>query len=237
MAKRELNPDTSLLTSVFIPYHFEPKTLSTVDGTLIINEGFTIEPDINGLASIIRLNTIPYIDLNMYDYTRKQWYATDQFNNRWRKYDTGDFIPEFNITSAIDSLFINMDGLWGGELISDGDPGFSDFNFVEFTPIFISVNGVVLEDITDYSGDRNVVIQDLDTIDPINNKQFYYDKKSSLFTNQDFDLVEPNDIVITYMVNIKNISVRCRMQTNVKNLSPYTPVVDYYVAQLKGQNL
>ncbi len=239
MEKKTLYPNTALLTSTFIPYYFEPKKISTLDSTLIKDDNYTIEQDANGLSSIVSLVYIPYIDITKYDHIRKRFYWTDQYENRWRVFEPGDWIERDGEIWPADfeyNKYQSMEGLLNGDITTVVSMQLEDFDITPFRPISIKVNGVELEDITNYGGDRNIIPK-LDYIDPGTNKQMYYDMKNTLYTNQDFDLYEDDNIEITYYKNIDSVQIYGRLNTNVTNLSPYTPLVDYFAVKLTGQNL
>lgn len=239
MNKRITYPDSAILTSLFIPFYFEPKILSTIDNTLAIDDNIVFDQDSTGQTSIIRFNSIPYIDLKLYDYNRKKYYSTDQYDNRWRVYEPGEWViesEEYWNEDLTYSAYVSVDGLFNGDVISGDNDSLSEFIIKQFNPITIKLNGIQVTDISDYSGDRNIITK-LDVIDPTNNKEFYYDKNKSIYTNQDLSLYDVDDIDITYYVNIKDINIHCRMNTNVTNLSSNTPIVDFYLIKLLGQNL
>jgi len=237
--KQTLYPESALLTSTFIPYYFEPKKVSTIDSTLIKDDNYTIEQDVNGLSSIISVRDIPYIDISKYDHLRKRFFWTDQFDNRWRVFLPGDWIEQEQSFWPEDftyNVYQSIEGLLDGDLWTVTSLKLEDFNIQQFRPISVRVNGVELEDVSNYAGDRNIIPK-LDNIDPSTNKQFYYDMKNTIYTNQDFDLFEDDNIEITYFKNIDSVQIYGRLNTNVTNLSSYTPVVDYYIIKLSSQNL
>lgn len=230
-------PNSSLITSVYVPDFFDPTLVSTSDGSLVLNTDFTIEQDTSGSSSIIRLNKVPFIDLAMYDTQRRNWFYTDRFGGKWRFYRPGSYMIETETYLDANTRYpaaYSMDGFYNGEQKSVND--LSSFNISEYLPIRVKVNNYSLADITDYSGGQNVVGK-LDNIDPTNNKEFYYDFKNTIYTNQDLSLYEAEDILIEFYINIDSINISCRMNTNITNLSEYTPSVDYYVVKLTGQNL
>lgn len=263
MANFKLYPVTSLLNSVYVPDFFKPKVISTTDGSLTLGDNFTIERDVNGLDSIIRLHRIPFIDLSKYDKQRRKWFSVDKYGGLWRLYDTGEWIVErgeYNNVTAYETIpgsrelftiktqaAVSMEGLLGGDVYDIHSSFFDtttmwkynalvDHKIEAYSPITLTVNKIELTDITNYSGNENVATK-LDTVDPDNNKEFYYNFKDAIYTNQDLSLYNPEDIYLSYTVNISRVNVSCRMDTNITNLSPYTPVVDYFVIKLTGQNL
>lgn len=232
-------PISSLLSSVYVPDFFESKRVSTSDGTLIKDVDFTIERDINGRDSIIRLNKIPFLDFSFYDTQRKRWFATDKYGGKWRQYGLGEWIPEWNIFNgtnpkAAKVQLVSMDGMEQGAVVSARSK--PSYKFRQYKPIILSVNNFELNDIQNYSGGQTIVPK-LDEVNPDRNKEFYYDFKNTIYTNQDFSLYEDEDILIEFTINISDINISCRMDTNIVNLSPYTPIVDYYIVKLTGQNL
>jgi len=233
-------PNSSLLTSVYIPDFFEPTRVSSLDGSIVKDTNFTFERDATGKDSIIRLNKIPFIDISKYDNQRRKWFWTDKYDGLWRYYGRGEWIIEtnsFNGTGRSSrNQMISMEGMEQGEKHSIQVIRGRGYDPYQYKPIKISVNGVELTDISDYSGGQTVIPQ-LDNVNPDRNKEFYYDFRNSIYTNQDFSLYKDDDILIEFTINIDNITVNCRMDTNITNLSPYTPTVDYYIVKLTGQNL
>jgi len=242
-------PNSDPLTSVFIPYSFEPKLISTKDKTLLVDTDFTYQFDTRGRQSIIKLNRFPYIDLYNYDHDRKRWYYIDEYGNRFSVYTVGDYDLETNSNMSYVSFnnkqyqyqakgvdlnltllkYSDTLGVWGSQITQA-------YPIVQYSPISISINSEIVVDKTDYSGNQKIVAK-LDEISPTRNRQFYYDFNGTIFTNQDFGAYDPTDIIITYYVTIDNVSVKCRMSTNSTALSNKTPMVDYYVLKLIGQNL
>jgi len=241
--------NTSLLSSIFIPDHFETRLLSTESNTLIHDIDFTFEYDTNGTLSIIKLKKIPYIDLTKYDHQRRTWYYVDQYGNLWRKYHEGEFIIETQqrcirydntgyprIIDPTGYKYISLYGIGNIDGIWDEDVSSSDFEFSQYTPISISLNGLSLNDVTNYSSGESVIPK-LDFINTEKNKEFYFNKSNTIYTNQDLNEYEIQNISISYYSNIDKIRLKCRMNTNMTGLSPYTPIVDYYIIKLTGQNL
>lgn len=242
----KLYPISNLPTSVFIPTYFEPKRLTTVNGSLTEGEHYTFELDpTTGIRSIIRFKVVPYVDLFKYDFERKSWYHTDQYGGLWRVYKTGDWNPSYGYymptvpstpypsqTYAYESI----DGMFNGEVVSYSDLESDGITVAQFYPIDIKLNTVRAEDKTDYSGGRNI-IPVLNNINPTLYKEFYFDKSFNVHTNQDLEGYSPDDIQISITINVDKVNVKCRMDTNTTQLSNYTPVVDYYMVKLTGQNL
>lgn len=233
----KLYPESSMLTSVHIPDFFEPKQLSTVDGSLRRGEHYDFVPDETGRTSIIRFTVVPYIDISRYDFERKDWYLKDQYNGKWRFFRRGQYKPHSDsIHSSSIPVFVSMDGMYNGEEKTVFDLQSDGFRLGLDRPITIRANSVRFTDITDYSGDRNIS----PTLNELPNtlfRQFYYDKKFSLYTNQELNDFEDDNLQIIIKTNIDKVNVKCRMGTNATGLSPYTPYVDYYIIKLTGQNL
>jgi len=235
--------NSSLLTSVFIPKEFNPKLLKTVDGTLIEGEHFEYEEDNIGRKSIIKLIKLPYIDLDKYDHQRKKWYHVDKYDNLWRWYEIGEWQLETgsindnsrapNVVSVYGLYMSKMHNLEDAEnktLITE------TLKVKPFAPITIRVNDWALTDISKYSGATNIQPK-LNIVDPELNKEFYYNMGDKIYTNQDFALYGADNIKISYSINVDTVQVSCRMNTNLNKLSPYTPVVDFFIVKLTGQNL
>lgn len=249
----KIYPNSDPLTSVFVPYSFEPKLKSTTSNTLVEGEDFEYQFDTIGRQSIIKLKTVPYIDLYYYDHNRRRWYYVDEYNNRFSVYTRGDYILETcsNFNVGINPTFPNIqfkyqangidlnlrlykfndESLWGTT-----SQGIGVYPINPYKPISISINSEQLKDITDYSTDQ-VVNPTLDEITPSRNRQFYYDFNNTIYTNQDFGTYNSDDIVISFYTNINKLNVKFRMNTNSVSLSNRTPIVDYYILKLTGQNL
>ncbi len=242
-----MHPTSSLLSSIFIPEEFGTSIASSEDGSLVKDTDYALEHDINGALSIIKLNKIPYIDLSKYDHQRKQWYTHDQYGNLWRKYDPFEWLIEEGKVYTLPGLYVPIQGedlsryysvygLNGGDYYTTQTSSEVGLWFSDYNPISIKVNDVSLTDITDYSGGRNIIPK-LDTINTTDNKEFYFDKNGIIYTNQDFAEYDESDIVLSFYVTIDTINVKCRMSTNTTGLCPYTPVVDFYVVKMTGENL
>jgi hypothetical protein len=233
-------PISSLPTSVLIPDYFETFPVATENGTLLHERDFYFEHDTNGTLSIIKLNKVPYIDLTKYDIKRRKWYYVDQFEGLWRKYIPGDYVIEWGIDwiakwSNENPRYLSQEGL-GTAYFDDDLLEAAGLIVNEYAPIVLKLNDVVLTDISNYSGESNIVPK-LDLVNTTNNKEFYFDKNTTIYTNQNLDLYEVFNLSLEYFVNIDKVNVKCRMNTNTTKLSNYTPIVDYYIVSLTGQHL
>ena len=234
---------TSLVTtSINSPVEFGINTLTTNDKSLILDENFKFEIDNNNITSIIKFNTIPYIDYSKFDYERRRWFYIDKYGSLWRHYGKGDYVIEEDYVVPKYYKYFSMENLYKNKYPNGihRAPGYPDelallesLKLTQYKPISLTIEGVEYTDITDYSFNINPT---LDYIAPEKNRQFYL-KGSSIYTNTDLTLYEPQDIEITYYYTISEVKVHCQMNTNSANFSNYTPVVDYYVLKLTGQTL
>ncbi len=239
-------PNSSLLTSVFVPDFFDTKVVSTKESTLVKDKDFTFEYSVDGLLSIIKLNKVPYLDLSKYDHQRRQWYSVDQYENLWRKYDPGDWIIEtdsfYTLPGLYDPTGIDLSRYYSVydlsplSYLTTTTAETNGLTLKVYSPISINVNDLEVLDITDYSKGTNIV-PILNTINPDDNKEFYFDKNTTIYTNQDFSQYSDTSIIISYHVNVDKINVKFRMNTNTTELSSYTPTVDFFVVKLTGQNI
>jgi len=235
-------PNSSLLTNIFVPDYFEPKTVSTEDGTLKFNKDYTFEKDITDTLSIIKLNKVPFIDLSKYDFYRRMWYNVDQFGGLWRKYIPGDYVIEKDYVFSSKWLFAEP-RYYSQEGIDD-DYYYLEPNALnkrgllvsEYYPISIKLNNLKLTDVSNYTGIDNIIPK-LDYVNPDQNKEFYFNKDTTIYTNQDLNVYEIDNISLSYTINIDTVNIKCRMNTNVIGFDNYTPTVDYYIVSLTGQNL
>lgn len=241
-------PNSDPLSSVFVPYSFEPKLRSTANNSLELGKDYDLQFDTLGRQSIIKLKTSPYLDLYYYDHNRKKWYYLDIYGNRFSVYKIGDWIIDQDIiytskgtpggVREFMAVGIDLNEILykTGDNYPWGSYKLSKYPIVKYSPITITVNSETVVDKTDYSANQTVNIS-LDEIRPDRNKQFYYDFNNTIYSNQDFGSYSPADVVISYYVNIDKLSVKFRMDTNSTALSNRTPIVDYYILKLTGQTL
>jgi len=227
--------NSSLINSIYIPDYFMPNNVSTENGTLIYDKDFTFATGTGGLTSIITLNTVPFIDLSKYDFLRRKWYYVDEFGGLWRKYIPGEYVIE---QDYIYSSKWNLDTprYYSQEGLGTAYFNESEFSFYEYSPISLKINDIGLTDISNYTGITNVTPK-INHVNPEQNKEFYYDRNSTIYTNQDLNEYDIENISLTYKTNIDRINVKFRMNTNTTSMNNYTPIVDYYIVSLTGQNL
>ena len=102
--------------------------------------------------------------------------------------------------------------------------------------MMVAVQNTPLTDITNYSNPN--VKPKLNTVDPVVNKEFYYDfDQNKIITNQNLDAYAPIDVLVGFYTTIDDVSVKCRLAANEKSVSNVTPVIDYYIVKLSGQDL
>lgn len=240
-------PETSLVSSVYIPDFFKPKKLQYIPSNITTLErdvDFTIEQDIEtGLFSIISLNTAPFIDIDKLDNERRLWFYTDKFGNKWRRYADGDYVIENKETHEGNPILISYENLFDGqekdELNADGNDknGFvKDWKISKYSPFTIKVEETVLTDITNYLMDQRIN-PELNNVTPHINKEYYYDFKNKIFTNIDFNMYNDTDIYISYYTNIDNFTVNFNANTNIVNDSLTTPIIDNYIVNMVGQHI
>lgn len=240
-------PYTSLLNDVYIPFYKSPtkQTLTLKD--------LTIERDSDGIFSIINLNNYrPFIDTFKYDQDRKDWfyYSVDGLPYRLT-YKVIQSIPRWTVESVYgvktmnaytDNLTIpyNFDKNTTNEFglyfsVYDRTSG-QNVKMFKGIPLMLAINNIHAKDITDYN---NINIKPvLNHINTTINSEFYYDfDQNRIFTNQNLSNYMPDDIILGLYVSYDSINIKCRLATNEMRPSEITPIVDYYIAKLSGQNL
>lgn len=230
-----ISPNSSLLSSIFIPDYFIPRYINTLDSTLKYDSDYSFEIDNNGIRSIIKLNLTPFIDLSKYNFSRKSWYWIDSFDGIWEVVEPGYYNADTNEINNSSDIFVkSIEGYYNSEYISTNN---IDSSLVpkKYNPINIKINNVTLNDITEYSNPSNIPVLNFINNDLI--KEFYYDFNRTIYTNQNLDSFDSNSIEIGYYYNINSLRVRCIMSSNSTGLSSSTPVVDHYLLKLSGQNL
>jgi len=246
MPINNINAISLIPTSINIPEVFGVDTMDTADSTLTLDTNFKIVQDINGLNSIIELDVIPYIDFTKFDYDRRKFFSIDKYDNLWRKYVVNDYIFEEDTIHEISSgysttRFYSMYNILTSiPYLNVGHPGHSahlnivkDFDIKQYEPITIYANGEKLTDVTDYSFNVNPT---LNFVNSDFNKQFYI-KGNKIYSNIDFLRYNTADIDISYKHTVDGLNVSCVMGANSSANSNYTPVVDYFMLKLTGQNL
>jgi len=234
-------PYTSLLSDVYVPFYKSPeqKTFQL--------DVFQLEDDAGGQRSIINLNTdntkyLPFIDLKKYDFARKDWYYYDFNHFPYRlTYNTDNWrlqavygIPTVNYLT--ESLIVpeKFDKEITAELGLYIE--FDSNKYYRGTPMLVAVQNVPLKDITNYSNPN--IRPKLNTVDISVNKEFYYDfDQNKIITNQNLDSYDPTNVIVGFYTTANDITIKCRMSANEKSASTVTPVVDYYIVKLSGQNL
>lgn len=217
-----MTPNSVPLTSIYIPDAMGINTL-TSGVNLKYDIDYTFELDSTDKLSIIKLNKIPFINYFNYNLDVKNWYMLDMFGNRW-SFDNNIYTSYDNIT-----LIDGETDSFSSELRE---------SIYQYNPITLSINGVenTLTDITDYTG--NIYISPhLNMSDTEKFKQFYYDKLTNIYTNQDLMQFDPNDIKLQYEYVNPSVKVKCILNTNSFGIVSHTPTVDYYILNMIGQDL
>jgi len=244
---------TSLVTtSINVPLEFGLTDMDSTSFTLTYDDNYKFVVDENNITSIIELDIVPFIDYSKYDNDRRKWFNIDKYGSLWRHYKCGDFIIEKdklftsggdpnggmcsayggNLYYSMENLFkLQYDYLYPND--EDRIKLLNDLQITEYEPISLLLKNEKIKDVTDYTFN---ITPTLDYIVPEKNKQFYF-KNNRLYTNLDLTLYEPQDIVIKYKSTINKIKVKNIMDTNSNNYSNYTPIVDYYMLKITGQNL
>lgn len=250
-------PETSLPGSVYIPFYSVPtRRIGTVSD-------FQIESNAQGLQSIInlmsnQLSIFPFFDISKYDGERRGWLWEDANGLFFKLLPKGDKefdsiitalgwsdnpIPINYILSGVDiSRSVPISDLFLS--ISDDSSNSNFFKrryvslfgeaFYRYDPIQVVINGIPLIDKTDYSGLGQSVLSDTKT--DINAEFYYNFKENKIYTNQNMAGVQANSVIVKFFININTVSILNNMSTNVSTNAPYTPVVDYYILKLNGQN-
>lgn len=238
-------PYTSLLNSIYIPFYENLK--KNIFGI----ERFSIETNNQGMQSIINLNgnntLFPFIDLLKYDYEKKDWFFYDNNGFPYRfNYNDGVWKLEAiygipNINAQTESSFVplfysrdieNLLGIY----TTVYDNSQNEYTLYKGSPILVSIENQPLTDITDYSNVSSKPKLNFDNAQV--NKEFYYDvDQNRIITNQNLTAFNENDIVIAFYSTPSTINVKARFSSNEKSVSDITPVVDYYIIKLSGQNL
>jgi hypothetical protein len=245
-------PYTSLLNDVYVPFFEKPK--KTSDYNL---NSFELEADGDGVFSIINLKKdkktfMPFIDITKYDFSRKDWYYYDESGFPYRlTYNEDGYWDIDSVYGAPDirgytesetvSLQFNRNvnvelGIYiEGKQVTEEDVA-PDIVLYKGVPISVAIENDPLVDITNYSNPN--ISPTLNKINTVVNKEFYYDfDQNRIFTNQNLAGFDPIDITIGFYTSTNDINLKCRLSSNEKSPSDVTPIVDYYIAKLSGQNL
>jgi len=226
-------PDSSSIKSVYIPSYFDPVRLSLKAGSLKIEDDVVFDYDAAGKLSIIKLNRFPFIDFSYYDNERRTWFHSDKDGVRYRVYSTGEHIIETNsIHDGLEQIAISPEINISSNL---NKINITPNNLKKYQPITISLNGVDIVDITDYMSYTNTPI--LNDINPDTNPEFYYNSNGIIYTNINLIAYDIRNIDISYLSTVDKLNVHCRMNTNTPIVSDKTPLVDYYVLKLIGQEM
>jgi len=252
--------DSLISTSINIPLQLGLTKLSTEYGTLIYDDDYKFVTDFNNVTSVIELKVKPYIDMNNYDYDRREWFNVDKYGNTWRHYVLGDYILEeervydiadhpYDENDPKSGIYYSMNNIYktlydyldysvsSHATIINDMLGIKfkneDYGLIKFMPIVLKIQDKVIKNITDY--DFNVA-PILNFITSEYNKEFYV-VGNKLITNVDLTLYEPTDISISYDTTVSELKVHCTMNTNSVSYGNYTPVVDYYILKLTSQKL
>jgi len=232
-------PETALLNSINIPKYVEPvlkeKTLSQL----------TLETDSTGVSSIIKITdgkdlVIPYIDLSKYDHESRDWYHYDSRNTPvFIRLGSPLHYPyytynKFNIGKLVDGLVTLRKQFDKEKRQAYVVTIESEERLYYAAPILLTINGVVINDVTDYVRFSS---PKLTNVDVVNNKEFFYDFGSRIYTNQSLTSYDPDSVVIYYYENPNTISVKSRISSNIGVSSSTTPIIDYYILKLRGQDL
>lgn len=240
-------PNSVPLTSVYIPdmvgiKHLSSSSLSIGSTKLIYDTDYYFTTDIDGKLANIVLTKIPFINFRHYNIDYKTWYYLDLYGNRWKK-DGDTYISVDNIElvtdvngTEIDAIIIDKNAVDGAKIKLNS---FS-YNIInslkKYSPITVSVNGNLLSDITDYTGNLQI-LPDLNQSDEVSFKEFYFDKASIIYTNQELSQFRIEDIIISYDYIDPSIRVKATLNTNSFGIVDYTPTVDYYIVNMIGQDL
>lgn len=237
-------PETYIPTKPYIPNYIKP-SIQEING-----DKLELEIGSNNVKSVINLKESkiePFIDMNKYDIVTKQWFWYDSINNLpFRIITTND---DFNY--CFESIYYSLtDGPFGIdsfqdqkynrdnnknriEITANNADKSESYTFYVFSPIILTIDDIVINDITDYNNK---------TINPFSlntniKREFYYDFNGHIYTNQNFDAIKSKDIKL-YVYTLPNtINVKARFKSNCGSQSYYTPYIDYYIVKLNGQSL
>lgn len=239
----KFTPESYLPNSVYVPHYFKPE-LVTIGG-----DKLALEMGSDGVVSTIHLmdnlgtELHPFIDLSMYDIDSKSWLWSDDDGlfYRYRSNALENLYPSnysgvtgngdtLNFDTATNRLYADFEAL---------KPSVSRerayYSFYKYAPFILTVNKEPFTDVSDYAYMR--ISDRLNRLDSTI-KEFYYDFRGRLFTNQNLGVFDPKTIQLSYYKSSSNqVTVKCRMANNTGATSTFTPVVYDYVLKLKGQNL
>lgn len=246
-------PYASLLNDIYVPFFEQPK--KTSDFNL---KSFEVEADAEGVISVINLKKdkktyLPFIDISKYDFSRKEWYYYDEngfpYRLSYNNETSWDIDPVYGAPSvsgyiAADDVSLRFNrnvniqlGIYiEGRKYTEDEDVTENFVLYKGVPISVAIENDPLIDITNYNNPN--IKPTLNRINPDVNKEFYYDfDQNRIFTNQNLAGFDPIDITIGFYTSTNNVNLKCRLSANEKSPASVTPVVDYYIAKLSGQNL
>lgn len=231
-------PDSILLDNIFLPTNIPPK----------IGREFVI--DTNN-PSVIKLNNIPYIDLNKFDLNTRDWFFYDSNglsfslqknidNINWdlvSYYDIGQHTNE--ILTINQNIKYNKDGKNLGFYVNINKINniniSYDLRFYCGNPLFVKINGNIFKDITDYN---DKTLPNLTEFNTDLNKEFYYKfNTNEIVTNQNLLQYNIKSIEVYYYYLPNEVSVKCNLKSNGMLNTYSTPYIDYYIIKLHGQDL
>lgn len=233
-------PESYLPNAIYIPHHFGPELAS------ITGDEVTLESDSEGIISTIHLVNpetdeyiFPFIDLSMYDSSSKswKWYDNDGLFYRFINGTLENLYPS-NYSSLTGDGSVNFDprseslsGIFNGK----GPNGESSYAMYKYAPIILTINKEAIVDVTDYSYMRTS-----DRLSSLNTdvREFYYDFRGRIFTNQNLGELSASSIKLYYYkVSDNSAKVKCRMAGGYGSPSTFTPVVHDFVFKMNAQNL
>lgn len=243
----EYIPNSVLLNHIYFPFHTEP-VYKTYD---CLKDFTQLEIGTNGILSVIPLTTkvngedeqvIPFIDMSKYDIETKQWfwYDSNRFPLRINRYGDGKALTSIYNFGKYYGYWIEYDP---NTILNGGESGFySNVTSEDFSsdrvylgsPIILTIDDYVINDKTVYG--NTDVNPNLTKLNIETNKEFYFDPDTNkIYTNQNLAGVDPANIKLYFSTIPNELSVKCRLKSNVGDDSYTTPTVDYYVVKLNGQ--
>lgn len=247
-------PESSLLDHIYVPFYRPP--IKRVENC---SNFFTyLEPDANGVVSIINLRTdtaeggttpvVPFIDIGKFDPETKDWAWIDASGFPYRitqsSVDVSGWAlkPLWPINHVNEELQFDPTDLTyseeGKELgfYSSATIDSSTVRIYSSNPVMLTIEGKIIQDKTVY-GSENITTG-LTELNTELNPEFYYDSiNNKIYTNQNLLGVDPSNIKVYFYESANEVSVKARMATNAGGPAYYTPIVDYYIVKLNGQFL
>jgi len=238
-------PETSLLNNVYVPQHVEPKP------AILTNDNLTI------IGNVISLGEAkPFIRYEWFDHSRREWSWCDAsgFPYRFSYGEEVDALKRKHFTGwhcegvwgtfrarNIETLneyptatYDKSDELYFGQMVDLSATINTSGSVWEAgtlrlylrTPLVVVVDGMMLSDKTNWATFAKG--------GPLEDNEYRYDRSQN--TIELGAGYADQQVSVGFYQAHNEVSVKCRMAANEPHVSHVSPVVDYYIVKLSGQD-